>query len=84
MPKILVDFFNLLIPILEIAIFVRIIMSWFDASGQSAVSRITREITEPILGPIRKILPNIGMIDLSPLIALLLLQLIQNMVASVG
>ncbi len=82
MPRIVVDFFNLLIPILEIAIFVRVIMSWFDQGGTSTVSRIVREITEPILAPIRKIMPNLGMIDLSPLIALLLLQMIQTMVMS--
>lgn len=82
MQRIILDFFNLLIPILEIAILVRIILSWFDQGGTTVGTRIVRDMTEPILMPIRKIIPSVGMFDLSPLIALLLLQLIQTMVGS--
>jgi YggT family protein len=44
------------------------------------ITQILREITEPILGPIRRVLPTFGMIDLSPLVAMLLLNLLQGLI----
>jgi YggT family protein len=82
MTNLLISFLNLLIPILELAIFGRIIMSWIDPSGQYSISRIIREITEPIIGPIRKLIPSVGMFDFSPLIALFLLNILQQVVLS--
>ena len=78
----LIRFLSILIPILEIAIFGRVIMSWFDPGGQYAISRVIREITEPVIGPIRRLIPSVGMLDLSPLIALFLLNILQQVVLS--
>lgn len=75
-------FFNLLIPILELAILGRVILSFIDPGGQWTVSRILTEVTDPILKPIRSIVPNLGMLDLSPLIAYLLLSMLQQVVTS--
>lgn len=71
-------FFELLFQILWIAIFARIILSWVDQGGQWRITQILFEITEPILAPIRRIMPNMGMLDLSPMVAILLLQLLGN------
>ena len=84
MGDLLIRFLSILIPILELAIFGRIIMSWIDPGGQNSVSRIIREITEPIIGPIRKLIPSVGMFDFSPLIALFLLNILQQVVLSAG
>jgi len=84
MGDLLIRFLSILIPILELAIFGRIIMSWIDPGGQNSVSRIIREITEPIIGPIRKLIPSVGMFDFSPLIALFLLNILQQFVLSAG
>lgn len=78
----LINFLNIFLVIMEIAIFGRVIMSWFDPGGQYAISRVIREITEPVIGPIRRIIPSVGMFDLSPLIALLLLSVLQQVVGS--
>ena len=78
----LVQFMKILIPILELAVLGRVIMSWIDPGGQYTISRIIRDITEPIIGPIRRIVPSIGTLDLSPLVALLLLNVLQRVVAS--
>jgi YggT family protein len=58
-----------------IVLFARIIMSWFPispGSGMASVYGFLYSITEPVLGPIRRIIPPIGMggmgLDLSPLI----------------
>jgi YggT family protein len=73
-------FFMLLFNALYIAIFGRIIMSWIDPQGSMRITQILHEITAPILMPIRKVMPTIGMFDFSPMIAFLLLRLIQPLV----
>ena len=73
-------FFQLLIQVLYIAIFARIILSWLDQGGQMRISQILHEITEPILMPIRRIMPSTGMFDLSPMVAIILLQLLQGLI----
>ena len=75
----LLTFFQLLFQILWIAIFARIILSWVDPGGQMRISQILYEITVPILAPIRRILPNMGMFDLSPMVAIILLDLLRRL-----
>ena len=74
----LITFFSLLFRILWIAIFARIILSWVDPAGQMRLTQILHEITEPILGPIRRVMPSMGMIDLSPMVAIILLEVLRN------
>lgn len=59
--------------ILSVAIFVRAIVSWFNLDPRNPLIQMLDSITEPIIGPIRQIMPRLGMIDLSPLVAILLL-----------
>jgi YggT family protein len=66
-----------------IVIFVRVILSWFPISPDSALASVYRfvyAITEPVMGPIRRVMPGArvgGMgIDFSPIIVLLLLEVI--------
>ena len=54
-----------------LAIFARIILSYFPISEGGALSSIygvLYTVTEPVLGPLRNVLPNIGMFDLSPIV----------------
>lgn len=76
----LVNFIQLFFTALWIALLARVLLSWVDPMGNMRVSQIAREITEPILAPIRSILPNTGMIDLSPLVAFLLIQVLQSLI----
>jgi YggT family protein len=67
------------------AIIIRILMSWFALSGALAggpVIRLLDDITEPILGPLRRSLPTLGMIDISPIVAIILIQFITGLLAS--
>ncbi len=73
-------FFFILFSALNLAIIGRILMSWVDQSGQMRVTQILYEITEPILGPLRRIIPQVGMFDFSPMIAILLLNFLQSLV----
>ncbi len=80
MTEFLLTFLQLLFQILYIAIFVRIILSFIDNGGQMRVTQILYEITEPILGPLRRIIPTVGFFDFSPMVAFLLLNVLQSLV----
>jgi YggT family protein len=59
--------------VLSFAIFIRAILSWFQMDPRSPLIQALDAITEPIIGPIRQVMPRLGMFDLSPLVAILLL-----------
>jgi YggT family protein len=61
-----------------LAIVVRMVLSWFPSSGGLATDaeRWLRRVTEPALGPLRRAIPPVGALDLSPLILLLFLQIV--------
>ena len=71
---------NLAIGIFLVAIFVSIIMSWIAPNVYSPAAIIARELAEPLLAPARRILPPLGGIDLSPMITIVVLLLIQGWV----
>jgi YggT family protein len=65
-----------------LCIVARIILSWGMSYGNPTMRFLVR-ITEPILGPFRRIIPPLGMFDISPIIVLLILQLFQRAIAGV-
>jgi YggT family protein len=64
----------MLLQVLSLAILGRVLLSWVDPLGNLRISQVLRDITEPILAPIRSLLPAMPMFDFSPIIAMLLLQ----------
>lgn len=66
---------SLLINVFVFAVFARAILSWMNPGTFNAASSILATLTEPLLDICRKVIPDLGGIDLSPLAALLLLQL---------
>jgi YggT family protein len=48
-------------------------MSWFDPSGRSRLSALLVQATEPILAPVRRVLPSSGMFDFSSFLVLIVL-----------
>ncbi len=63
------------------AIFIRIIFSWIGMDPENPVAVFLHEITEPILAPIRQFMPRMGMLDLSPMLAIFLLYIIARFAA---
>ena len=61
---------------LTLLILGRVLISWVDASGRSQLSRFLYQATEPILAPVRRVLPSMGMLDLSPMIVIIVLTVI--------
>lgn len=77
------QFISLLSTALYIALLARVLSSWFNIGPTSPffpVLRIVHQVTEPILAPIRRVLPKMGMFDFSPMVALILLTVIRSMI----
>jgi YggT family protein len=73
-----------LILALSYAILIRALLSWVNPDPRNPVVQALDAITEPILQPLRQVVPRIGMIDITPMVALIVLQVIAAMVASSG
>lgn len=79
-------FIWLIFQVVTFAIFFRVILSWFMVTPASTsgflvtIHNILFQITEPILAPLRRIIPNIGMFDLSPIVAIIVLQVVGEIV----
>lgn len=73
----------LLLRIIDSLILVRVLLSFFPTLNMSKISYFIYQMTEPILAPCRAILDKLGlgmgMIDFSPILAFILLSIIQNM-----
>jgi len=72
------NFIKILCEVLTFVIFIRVILSWF-VTQPNTLTLILDKITEPILAPLRRIIPRAGMFDFTPMIAIILLQLIANL-----
>lgn len=77
---------DLLCALLTVYFFVliaRIILSWFPVqpgTGMAQVTSVLYDLTEPVLGPLRRVIPAVGMFDLSPLVAFLGIQILQQVI----
>lgn len=72
-----------LLGLYALAIFVMMLMSWFPMRSDGAVSEIYRfllRITDPVIVPVRRSMPSMGMIDPSPMIVLLIVLLLRQLV----
>ena len=78
---ILADVFSLFITIFTFSINIEVVLSWVVPQGtQNAISPLISSMNQPILKPIRQITPSMGAIDLSPLVAVIALQLLSMLV----
>lgn len=68
--------------LLIILILARVILSYFPAAAYSTAGRLLARITDPIIDPVRRVVPPMGMVDLSPAIAILLLWVLQTLVST--
>lgn len=66
--------------ILRVALLIRVISSWVRVSPYSRWIRWTFVLTEPMLRPLRRVIPTIGMIDITPLVAYFALGLLESLV----
>ena len=67
------NFLSFLLTALFVLVFARVLVSWIDPMGRNRASAFVIQTTEPILAPVRRALPQTGMIDFSATIVLLVL-----------
>ena len=76
-----ISLLNTFLSILLLAIFVRAILSWFPIARDNPLVVVVFQLTEPVLGPIRRVLPRMGALDLSPMVAMFLIILLRSILA---
>ncbi len=69
----LATFLRFFVLALWLLILARVIMSWVDPQGRTQVGAFLIQMTEPILAPVRKVMPQTGMFDFTPLVVMLIL-----------
>jgi YggT family protein len=80
---ILFSLLSTLITFYSYALIVYILLSWFPGARESGFGQFLAKICEPYLEPFRKIIPPLGMIDISPIVAILALRFAQYGIASI-
>ncbi|MBD7942783.1 MULTISPECIES: YggT family protein [Psychrobacillus] len=73
-----------LVQIYSFALIIYIFMSWVPNVRESAIGQFLGKICEPYLEPFRKIIPPIGMIDISPIVAIFVLNIAMRGILSLG
>jgi len=77
----LIDIVDIIFDVMYWLVIVRVILSWVRHDPYNPIFRFIYEVTELVLAPVRRLIPMRGMaIDFSPIIAILLLQLLKSIV----
>ena len=79
MPTSVPDLIALVLNLLTFAIIGRALLSWFDPGMRSSIGRFLYEVTEPIIAPIRRVIPSMGAFDFSPIVAIFVIRALQQM-----
>ncbi len=83
MGQILLNTADALFLVLTILIFARVILSWLPQYRDSQIGSLIYSLSEPILRPIQNLVPPMGMMDLSPMIAIIVLYVAQIIVSTI-
>ncbi|HEX5040638.1 MAG TPA: YggT family protein [Candidatus Limnocylindria bacterium] len=81
--ELLVNFVRLFATLLWLLLIARVVLSWTNPTGGGGIVAFIYQVTEPILAPIRRVLPPTGGIDWSPLIAMLVIGAVVRVVAAI-
>lgn len=71
---------SLFLKIFWVAMIVMVIVSWIAPGSHNPAAELAYQISEPVLAPFRKLVPNLGGLDISPIFAFLAIQVIQSFV----
>jgi YggT family protein len=83
MGEFLGNFISILATVIMAAIIIRALLSWFMPGQSNPFGRVLTDVTEPVIGPVRRVLPPIGGLDLSPLLAIILVQVLSSLLIQV-
>ena len=74
---IFISIIRILCDVLTMIILLRVVVSWYSPRPTNKLVIILHRVTEPFLAPLRRIIPRVGMFDFTPLVAIILIQLIR-------
>jgi YggT family protein len=63
-----------------IVLLARVILSWFPmqpGTAMASIASIVYQLTEPVMGPVRRLIPSVGMIDISPIVVFFGIQILR-------
>jgi len=74
------NFIHIVVNILLMTLIARAVLSWVNPPWHKAPFNLLIEVTEPILAPLRSVIPRVGMFDISYIVAILVLQFVSQVV----
>jgi len=77
----LITIINIVSQLLVLLVFISVILSYF-MDPYHPIRRGVDNIVQPMLAPIRRVVPTVGMLDFSPLVLILLIQLVKSLLVS--
>lgn len=79
---VLINVVTFLFDLWSFALLARVFLSWFNVSPYHPAVQVLHKVTDPILVPLRRVVPPIGMVDITPVVAFILVQLVERMVVA--
>ncbi|QAX81456.1 YggT family protein [Candidatus Pseudomonas adelgestsugas] len=76
----LIGIFSLFLKIIFWSMIISVILSWVTPDSRSTGAELVTQITEPVLAPFRRLIPNLSGIDISPIFVFIVMQLLQSWV----
>ncbi|MCC7197246.1 YggT family protein [Candidatus Peregrinibacteria bacterium] len=74
----LATFINIFAEIMNFALLARVILSWLPQAAHSKPAQIIKDVTDPFLKPLKRAIPPVGMMDISPIVAFFLIEIIRS------
>jgi YggT family protein len=78
----LIGFVQLLFDLVILVLLARVLLSWVQVDPRNPIVNLIHQLTEPLLAPIRRLLPQSGALDFSPMIAFVVVLLAEQIVLS--
>jgi len=72
----IVDLIKVIIWVYIISLLIQAVMSWVGSAHGNPVAPLIQSLTAPLLRPVRRVIPNVGALDLSPLVVILILNIL--------
>jgi len=76
-------FINFLFDLVSLLIILRAFLSFVRPDPYHPVIRLINQMTDPVLEPLRRVVPPLGMVDITPVIALVLLRVLQRLLVTI-
>ena len=81
MPVSLVQVLSAILDVYTVILIARALMSWFNPDPSNKVVQFLYQVTEPVLAPVRRVIPTLGGLDLSVVVVLIAIQILSSAIA---